>query len=124
MLADGRFTPIAFSLAATFAWGTSDFVGGYAARRSNAFLLTTITHASGTLLMLILVLVSHAPVPDASSIRWAMLAGLVAGIALAIFYHALALGQMGMTAPVAAVLGAAIPALFASSPKVCREYSR
>jgi drug/metabolite transporter (DMT)-like permease len=112
LFADSQFTPIGFSLAATLAWGTSDFLGGYGARRSNAFLLTTITHASGTLLMLILVLLSHAPVPTASSIRWSMLAGLVAGISLAIFYHALSLGQMGMTAPVAAVLGAAIPALF------------
>ena len=109
---DSQFTPIASSLAATFAWGTSDFIGGNAAKRSNAFLLTTITHASGTVLMLILVLLSHAPTPGASSIRWALLAGLVAGVSLAIFYHALSLGQMGLTAPVSAVLGAGIPTLF------------
>ena len=38
--------------------------------------------------------------------------GLSGGGALAIFYRALATGRMGLTAPVAAVLGAAIPTVF------------
>jgi uncharacterized membrane protein len=38
--------------------------------------------------------------------------GLSGGGALAIFYRALATGRMGLTAPVAAVLGAAIPTAF------------
>jgi drug/metabolite transporter (DMT)-like permease len=38
--------------------------------------------------------------------------GLSGGAALAIFYRALASGRMGLTAPVAAVLGAAIPTVF------------
>ena len=40
---------------------------------------------------------------------WAIVAGMSGGIALAIFYRALSLGQMGLTAPVAALVGAAIP---------------
>ena len=42
-----------------------------------------------------------------------MLAGSAGGTALAIFYRALAAGKMGLTAPVAAVLGAGIPTAFA-----------
>jgi len=38
--------------------------------------------------------------------------GISGGAALAIFYRALSSGRMGLTAPVAAVLGAAIPAIF------------
>jgi drug/metabolite transporter (DMT)-like permease len=38
-----------------------------------------------------------------------MAAGVVAGGALAIFYRALAAGDMGLTAPIGAVLGAGIP---------------
>ena len=43
------------------------------------------------------------------SILWAIAGGRFGGSALAIFYRALASGHMGLTAPVAALLGAAIP---------------
>ena len=48
----------------------------------------------------------------ANGIAWTLLGGLSGGGALAIFYRALATGRMGLTAPVAAVLGAAIPTVF------------
>jgi len=101
--------PTSFSLCAIFSWGTSDFLGGYAARRANAFLLTTVAHASGLLLMIALALANHSACPSRSGIAWALAAGLSGGGALAIFYRALSTGNMGLTAPVAAVLGAAIP---------------
>src|ERR1700733_14409295 len=104
--------PTSFSLTAVFAWGTSDFVGGYGARRANAFVLTAIAHLSGLLLMAGIALASHAPFPSRSAVAWALLGGLSGGGALAIFYRALATGRMGLTAPVAAVLGAAIPTAF------------
>ena len=104
--------PTAFSLAAVFSWGTSDFVGGYASRRTNAFVLTVIAHISGLLLMAGLALASHSPFPSRTAVAWALLGGLSGGGALAIFYRALSSGRMGLTAPVAAVLGAAIPGSF------------
>jgi drug/metabolite transporter (DMT)-like permease len=104
--------PTAFSLAAVFSWGTSDFLGGYGARRTNAFLLTAIAHFSGLLLMAGVALASHSPFPSRSAVAWALMGGLSGGGALAIFYRALARGRMGLTAPVAAVLGAAIPTIF------------
>jgi len=104
--------PTGFSLGAIFSWGTSDFLGGYAARRANAFVLTTVAHASGLLLMIALALANHSAYPSRSGVAWALAAGLSGGAALAIFYRALAAGKMGLTAPVAAVLGAAIPTAF------------
>lgn len=101
-----------FSLGAVFSWGTSDFVGGYAARRSNAFLLTAIAHISGLLLMTGVALATHSVFPSRTTVAWALIGGLSGGGALAIFYRALASGRMGLTAPVAAVLGAAIPTVF------------
>jgi|SRR5579872_1101413 len=100
-----------FSLAAVFSWGTSDFLGGYGARRTNAFLLTLIAHLSGLLLMAGVALAIHSPFPTPAAVVWALMGGLSGGGALAIFYRALAMGRMGLTAPVAAVLGAAIPTL-------------
>jgi drug/metabolite transporter (DMT)-like permease len=105
--------PVGFSLAAVSAWGTSDFLGGYGARRANAFALTTIAHGSGMVLMAAIALAIHAPFPSAHAVKWALVAGSTGGMALAIFYRALASGKMGLTAPVAAVLGAGIPTAFA-----------
>lgn len=108
-----QLVPVAFSLAAVLCWGTSDFTGGYASKRSDAFVVTLLSHAGGFILMLSLALLTHAPYPSGSSRSWALLAGALGGTALAIFYRTLASGDMGITAPVAAVLGAAIPAAFA-----------
>jgi len=108
-----QLVSVGFSLAAGLCWGTSDFTGGYAAKRSDAFLVTLLAHGAGFTLMLALALLTHASYPSPSSRSWAVMAGLLGGSALAIFYRALASGDMGLTAPVAAVLGAAIPAAFA-----------
>ena len=112
MPVSSQLTAVGFALAAVAAWGTSDFAGGYAVRRANAFLLTAIAHASGALLMLSLAWGQHAQFPDRVSVGWAVAAGASGGVALAIFYRALAEGSMGLIAPVAAVLSATIPVLF------------
>ena len=102
----------AYGLAAVLAWGTSDFLGGYATRRANAFLFTTIVNLGGLSLVGTLALATHAPFPSTRSVAWVVAGGLSGGASLAIFYRALSSGRMGVTAPIAAVLGAAIPTLF------------
>jgi len=106
-----QFVPTAFSLGAVFAWGTSDFLGGYASRRGNAFVITAIAHASGLLLIVPLALVTHAQFLSGQGVAWALAAGASGGSALAVFYRALASGRMGLIAPVAAVIGAALPTI-------------
>jgi uncharacterized membrane protein len=106
-----QYIPVAYSLTAVGVWGASDFLGGVGARRANAFLFTAIVHISGLLAMATLALITRAPLPQRSSLVWALLAGSVGGSALALFYRSLAKGNMGLVAPVAAVLGAAIPTL-------------
>lgn len=103
---------VACALAAVACWGTSDFLGGYASRRANAFLLTTVAHAAGTVVMVALAVVSASPLPAARSLAWASAAGMSGGTALAVFYWVLSRGSMGLIAPVSAVLGAAIPVGF------------
>ena len=105
-----QLVPAGFSLAAVLLWGTSDFVGGYAVRRANAFLFATIVHSSGALFMLAITMLSQSILPSRASIVWALAAGLLGGISLAIFYRALAAGSMGLAASLAAVLSAGIPA--------------
>jgi drug/metabolite transporter (DMT)-like permease len=107
-----QLVPVALSLVAVCCWGSSDFVGGVASRRVNAFLFTAIAHACAVAVMGSAAGWGHAPFPSRHAVVWAMVAGAVGGISLAVFYRALSLGQMGLTTPVAAVLGAAIPAIF------------
>jgi drug/metabolite transporter (DMT)-like permease len=112
MLPPAQLLPASYALAAVFAWGASDFLGGFASQRSNAFLITAIAHLSALIFMATIAIATHAPFPDRTAVLWALAGGISGGGALAIFYRALATGRMGLTAPVAAVLGAAIPVAF------------
>jgi drug/metabolite transporter (DMT)-like permease len=107
------FLSILFSLGAVVIWGVADFTGGYASQRVNAFLVAMIAHASALILVITLALSTHAAFPSRASVAWSLAAGFSGGAALAFFYRALATGKMGLTAPVSAVLGAAIPTAFA-----------
>lgn len=106
-----QYIPAAYSLTAVGVWGASDFLGGVGARRVNAFLFTAIVHGSGLVVIGVLALMTHAPFLGTVSLLWSLVAGVLAGVSLAFFYRALACGNMGLVAPVAAVLSAAIPAI-------------
>lgn len=103
--------PTACAVAAVFLWGTSDFAGGYGSRRANAFVLTAFSHICAFALMLSVAIAQGGELPARASILWAIGAGGLGGFALSFFYRALAMGQMGITAPIAALIGAAIPTL-------------
>ena len=98
-------------MTAVFLWGAADFAGGYGSRRANAFVLTAFSHICAFGLMFAIALGQHGAFPSRASIVWAVIAGASGGFSLALFYRALASGQMGLTAPVAALVGAAIPTM-------------
>jgi drug/metabolite transporter (DMT)-like permease len=106
-----QIPPAVFSVTAVFVWGLSDFAGGYASRRANAFVLTAFSHICAFVLMFAVAITQRGAFPSRASILWALLAGLLGGFSLALFYRALASGQMGLTAPIAALIGAAVPTL-------------
>ena len=122
MPAAPQFVSAAYGLAAVLAWGTSDFLGGYATRRANAFLFTAVVNLGGLLVVGTLASATHAPFPSRRSVAWALAGGVSGGAALAIFFRALSSGRMGLTAPVAAVLGAAIPAVFSMFTEGCARH--
>jgi drug/metabolite transporter (DMT)-like permease len=106
-----QYIPAAYSLTAVGVWGASDFLGGVGARRANAFLFTAIVHVSGMIVVGAIALLMHAPFPGMESVAWSLMAGALGGLALVFFYRALSRGNMGLIAPVAAVLSAAIPTI-------------
>ena len=87
-------------------------MGGYATRRANAFLFAVVFNLGGLILVGTMAAATHAAFPSGRAALWVLAGGISGGAGVAIFFRALSAGKMGITAPVAAVLGAAIPTLF------------
>ena len=100
------------SLAALF-WGTGDFSGGLASRRTNLFLVITISQFVGLALLVVVALWSAEPLPVPADLVWGALAGLAGTAGLAALYAGLVGGKMGIAAPLAAVVSATIPVALA-----------
>ena len=105
-------TAVVFGLASAVSWGAGDFGGGLATKRAPVFGVLAISHTAGLLLLIGLALAWREPFPSATDLGWGVAAGVVGMVGLASLYRALAVGQMGLVAPVSAVLTAALPALF------------
>ncbi len=104
-------TTAALSLGAAAVWGGGDFAGGIATKRANVFRVVTGAHACGLLLMLLLAWVTREPVPPRSSLEWGVVAGVSGAFGIAALYKALAIGRMGIIAPVASVITGILPVL-------------
>jgi len=94
-------------------WGGSDFVGGLGARRAPAMLVVVSGHLFTMLVLLAVCLGLHLTLPGTHSLLLASIAGFEGSLALALFYRALAMGAMGLTAALTGLLTALIPVLFA-----------
>jgi drug/metabolite transporter (DMT)-like permease len=99
-------------LSAAAAWGAGDFSGGMATRRSAVFGVIAIAHALGLALMIAAAVLFRETMPSGTALTWAAAAGLVGGAGLACLYRALAVGKMGLNAPLSSVIAALVPLLF------------
>ena len=102
----------ALSLSAAVTWGAGDFSGGMATKAANTFNVVVVAHATGLAFMVSLALLTGESVPGWTTLLWGAVAGLVGGIGLAAFYQSLAIGTMGLNAPLSAVITALVPLLF------------
>ena len=93
-------------------WGAGDFSGGIGSKGSNAFGVVVVAHGTGLVCMLALALATGEPIPPKAALLWGVAAGIGGGLGLVSLYRALAIGQMGINAPVAAVITGALPVLF------------
>jgi drug/metabolite transporter (DMT)-like permease len=100
------------SLSAAASWGAADFSGGLAAKRADTFGVVVVAHATGLLFMIALALLAHEAVPGRAALLWGAAAGVVGAVGLAALYKALAIGTMGINAPLSAVITAVLPLLF------------
>ena len=93
-------------------WGGSDFIGGLGARRAPALLLVVSGHFVTLLILLAICLGAHLPIPARHDFLFAAIGGFEGALALALFYRALAMGTMGLTAALTGLLTALVPVLF------------
>ena len=100
------------SLLSAATWGGSDFAGGWGARRASALLVTATGQVVSLAALLCICLVLRLPVPHTSFLVYGAIGGFEGAFALAIFYRALAMGAMGLTAALTGLLTALIPVAF------------
>jgi drug/metabolite transporter (DMT)-like permease len=99
-------------LLAAASWGGSDFAGGLGARRTSALLITTSGQVVSLATLLALCLALRIAVPDTPHLLYAAIGGAEGALALALFYRALAMGAMGLTAALTGLLTALVPVVY------------
>jgi drug/metabolite transporter (DMT)-like permease len=103
---------VVLALASALTWGTGDFLGGITSRRAPLLSVMAVTQLVGVVVALPAIRLNHEALPGTADIGWSMASALVGVIGLGCLYHGLAVGRMGVVAPVAGVLVAGIPVVF------------
>jgi drug/metabolite transporter (DMT)-like permease len=102
---------IIFAIFSAMSWGSGDFFGGLATRRSSQFRVLVLTSLIGSGLMLIAGLIFREPWPNPIDVFWAAGAGLGGAIGILALYFGLSQGNAAVVSPVAAVLSTVLPLL-------------
>jgi drug/metabolite transporter (DMT)-like permease len=91
---------VLLALAASASWGVSDFLGGLKTRAVPVLTVLAVSQPAGLLLLGSIVLVRWQPPPHGLPILWAVLAGIGGAIGIGALYQGLAVGSMGIVAPI------------------------
>jgi drug/metabolite transporter (DMT)-like permease len=99
---------VPIALPTAVAYGVADFAGGLAARRAPVLAVTAVVQLAGlfALLPVAWLLPGH---PSGAALIAGALAGIAGAAGLLLYLRALALGPMGVVAPLSAVVGAGLP---------------
>ncbi|WP_214368153.1 EamA family transporter [Pseudonocardia sp. H11422] len=100
--------PALFAAPAAVAFGVADFAGGLAARRASTLTVTAVAQLTGLLALVPAVLLFPGH-PSTVSAGIGVLAGLAGVCGLLLYFRGLAVGPMGVVAPLSAVVGAGLP---------------
>ncbi len=99
---------VLLALGAGLSFGTADFVGGLAAKRSPATTVTVLSQVAG-FLVLLAVLPFLSGVASAGALGLGALAGIAGSLGLVAYLRALAAGPMGLVAPITSITAVAVP---------------
>jgi drug/metabolite transporter (DMT)-like permease len=92
-------------------YGAADFLGGLASRQMKTAAVVATSQASGLVVLLAATLLLPRASPTIGDVAWGMAAGLSGSLGVALLYRALAIGTMGVVAPITAVCAVIIPVL-------------
>ena len=98
---------IALGFASALAWGLADFLGGLKSRQLQLLTVLFVSQAAGLVAVSVWA-AARGGGPPAEVVPWAISNGIAGTIGLAAFYRGLAVGAMGVVAPISAS-AAAIP---------------
>jgi drug/metabolite transporter (DMT)-like permease len=109
----GRYADVSvasdgLALLASGLWGTSDFLGGSLSRRMRALHVLSGSQAVAAVLVVAATAVLGVGDVTGDWPGWAIAAGVTWALGMAAFYTALAVGTMGVVAPIASA-GAVVP---------------
>jgi drug/metabolite transporter (DMT)-like permease len=105
-------TTAGLGLLSAASWGGSDFAGGWGARRASALLVTASGQIVSLAALLVICFFLRLALPGTSFLVYAAIGGFEGAIALAVFYRALSMGAMGLTAALTGLMTALVPVLF------------
>jgi drug/metabolite transporter (DMT)-like permease len=91
---------VLLALAASASWGVSDFLGGLKTRAAPVLTVLSVSQPAGLVLLGTVVLVRWQAPPHGLPILWAVLAGLGGAVGIGALYQGLAVGSMGIVAPI------------------------
>lgn len=104
---------IVLGLLVALFYGSGDFFGGLAAKRSSSPTVVIGSFSVAAVLLVVVTIgwaiVGELPTPDAQDLWLGAATGLVGPIALALLYRGLASGRMSVVAPITAVVAATVP---------------
>ncbi len=93
---------VALGLAASVAWGSSDFLAGRKARDLTVLSVLLVSQGAGLAAVLAALALTGTGAPSAETVTFAALAGVAELIGFAALYRGLAIGSMCIVAPVSA----------------------
>jgi drug/metabolite transporter (DMT)-like permease len=102
--------PILLAIFSATLYGSADFLGGLATRRSTVMPVMIFSQLAGLITLLLMLPLLPAATATGADLTWGGLAGGALGIGLMLLYQGLATGKMSVVAPVTAVLAVVISA--------------
>jgi drug/metabolite transporter (DMT)-like permease len=99
---------IALALAASASWGLGDFLGGLTARRLHVLTVLVVQQVFGLAAAVTWVVLSGDGFPSWTAAAWASAAGASGCLGIGALYRGMAIGAMGIVAPISA-MAAVIP---------------
>ncbi|MCM8750486.1 DMT family transporter [Thermomicrobiaceae bacterium CFH 74404] len=97
---------VGLALVSSLLWGAADFLAGLANRRAPLVTVLLGTQLAGLALVALVLLASRDALPRDARLGYAALGAVGAAVGLGALYRGLALGPMGVVAPISALSGA------------------